>query len=310
MFYFAFSLDLSSSAEHAVFSHFQHLIPSRFPTTHSMFSSRYTTMDLEQDALAMTIMFLRPINTETRDTMCRDGNGVYLRRVPPPRQTAYDGDSCHSTPNRGSPWTVLRLGFDSSENPSARGFVFGGGRDADVELRAWSGYSWRANSACFRVYYNFDSGALMIEPAVPFEVGGHIVRAGESRLLEAGTSLRFRGNLGFTVELPDVGGLEQRRKHEKNYLLYAAGLGFVNAKYLPRRESDAGLVGDKYMLWRGLGSGGSGIVTQAVDMNNGAVVAIKAIVSAYDATKEIRVMKRLQHVSWVVGRLEAGTDLY
>ena len=139
-----------------------------------------------ENSVTQTILYLRPQGGEAIEVLDILANEPYVFKVAPPPKpvdiplggipdliptthlSPYDNafydhgrasresiDSLYSISPR-----VLRLGFNSIDPPSARGFEIGSGPNSDIKVPYYSKQSKNLLRAYFRIYYNFSSGAL------------------------------------------------------------------------------------------------------------------------------------------------------
>lgn len=272
--------------------------------------------------LAQTILYLRPQNAETVKVLDLDGNERYRDTVaPPPEQSdiPLDGISKNRSTSRLSPCDarcdipsreitpglydtcprVLRLGFDSTENPSLRGITFGskGSGGSDVKLPYYN-ITGETSGNYFRINYNFNSGALLITAIDKIKVGAVLLQKHQSLLLMHGTNIRCGGVFEFTIEFPDLSNYAE--EHERNYLDYAVRLGISDAQYLPTPLDNELLIGREHISKTILGKGAFGEVHKAIRIKDGKAFAIKILRDGGEAEmKEVNIMSRLRHVSSV-----------
>lgn len=117
--------------------------------------------------------------------------------------------------------SVLRLGFESIDPPSVRGFEIGSEPTSDIRVPYYcTNPSKTSLKAYFRIHYNFDSGALLITALNKIKVGSARLKEQQSLLLMSGTSIYCGGESEFTVEFPDLSHCAE--EHERNYQKYAA----------------------------------------------------------------------------------------
>ncbi|KAL9013854.1 MAG: hypothetical protein Q9173_001478 [Seirophora scorigena] len=196
---------------------------------------------------------------------------------------------------------VCRLGFDTAISPTARGFVFGSGPDADVKM-SYQGHSSGVNGYYFRIHYNFGSGALLITAMEAMRVGALVLKTYGSLLLTAGMSIRCGGEpqeLEFTVEFPDLASCSDQ--HEVNYRQYVKRLGFPTAPYLMTLQSEDPPIGYLHKSKALLGKGAFGEVHKAVHVRTGDSCAIKILtqreenLSAKHRLNEVKILSQLSH---------------
>ncbi|KAI4138837.1 MAG: hypothetical protein LQ341_004493 [Variospora aurantia] len=194
---------------------------------------------------------------------------------------------------------VFRLGFDlikKIKNPSTRGFTFGSGPDSNVKLPYSSKNTNDTNSDYFRIHYNFTSGALLITSLHIIKVGSARLRRNQSLLLMAGMSIHCGLVFEFTVEFPDLSNCAE--DHERNYQVYAANLGFPDARYTATSPEEDPPVGAEHRSKAILGRGTFGEVHMAMNTKDGNIFAIKVLSEGGEQEmKEVNIMSKLCHVS-------------
>ena len=190
---------------------------------------------------------------------------------------------------------VLRLGFDSIENPSARGFEFGSRSNSDVKVLSYDSNPIKTN-AYFRIHFNFTSGALLITALDRLKVGTVCLNKQQSLLLMAGMSIHCGGKFEFAVEFPDISNCAE--EHERNYQVYAAKVGFPDAPYLVSSREDLPPIGAEHRSKAILGKGAFGEVHKALNTKDGKAFAIKVLSGGGESEiKEVNIMSRLCHVN-------------
>ncbi|KAI4288218.1 MAG: hypothetical protein L6R35_002517 [Caloplaca aegaea] len=274
------------------------------------------------NSVAQTILYLRPKSDEAIEALDLEANKHYRQEVaPPPEPTDIPLDGFSETPSAShlSPRdighnsvsrettpglypicpTVFRLGFDSikkPKTPSARGFTFGSGPDSNVKLPYSSKNSSDTNSDYFRIHYNFSSGALLITALDTIMVGSARLKEKHALLLMAGMSIDCGGVFEFTVEFPDLSNCAE--DHERNYQVYAAKLGFPDARYTATSREEDPLIGAEHRSKAILGKGTFGEVHMAMNTKNGNIFAIKILSEGGEQEmKEVNIMSKLCHVS-------------
>ena len=237
-------------------------------------------MAISENSLAQTILYLRPQTSDTIEVLDILANKPYVFKVAPPPEpvdiplgeihvlfptthlSPYDNVSHdhgkvsrESTPGLYSIYPrVLRLGFDSIEPPSPRGFEFGSGPTSDVKVPYYTiDPSKNPLKAYLRIHYNFNSGALLITALDKIKVGSAVLEKQQSLLLMAGTVIKCGGEFEFTVEFPDLSNCAE--EHERNYQEYAAKLGFPDAQYLPTPQAEYQPIGVEHRSVAVLGRG-------------------------------------------------------
>ena len=228
-------------------------------------------MAKSENSVDQTILYLRPqaANIEVLDN---PANQPWLFTVAPPPEpvdTPLEGCDPPQDHGRGSREStpdpdpisqrVLRLGFDSIEKPSARGFEFGSQPNSDVNVPC---YGRSPIVAYFRIHYNFDSGALLITALHRIRLGSAILKKQQSLVLVAGTSIRCGGNHEFIVEFPDISNCLE--EYKRNYQKYTAKVGFPDAPYLISFREDSLQLGLKHKSVAILGKGAFGEVHKAI----------------------------------------------
>ena len=263
-----------------------------------------------ENSVAQTILYLRPQcgGIEVLDILA---NKSYVFKVAPspepvdiplegipdlsPFTALHDHDrrSRESTPGHYSVCQrVLRLGFDTIGEPSARGFEFGSRPDSDVKVP----YHGKKAYAYFRIHYNFNSGALLITALDEIKVGSARLTSQQSLLLMAGTVIHCGGEFEFIVEFPDTSNCAE--EYERNYQNYAARVGFPNATYLVTSLEDLPRIGAEHRSKAILGKGTFGEVHKALHIRDGRAFAIKVLSGGGESEmKEVNIMSRLFHVS-------------
>ena len=268
-----------------------------------------------------TILYLRPARSDTVKVLENVANKPYVyqvARTPQPSDIPIDG---HEVPNflptifyfpesnvrndRGESRestpgfyhiskSVLRLGFETVAEPSARGFEFGSRPYSDVQV-PYYGDNGLDDCAYFRVHYNFNSGALLITALDKIKVGDVLLRKHQSLLLTAHTSIYCGGDHELMVEFPDISNCE--KEHERNFHKYAAKVGYPDAPYLISCQEDLFQIGAEHKSKAVLGSGSNGEVHKAVHTGTGASSAIKILNGGgKKEMKEVIIMSRLYHV--------------
>jgi hypothetical protein len=207
-----------------------------------------------EDSLAQTILYLRPQRSEAVEVLDILANEPYVFKVAPPPEpvdiplgeipdlfftsylSPYDNASLdHGKVSRkSSPGLysicprVLRLGFESIDLLSPEGFTFGSGPTSNVKVPYYSkNPSKDPLKAYFRIYYNFNSGALLITALDKIKVGSARLKKKQSLLFMANTRIQCGNEFEFTVESPDISNCA--KEHERNYQKYAVKLGFPDA---------------------------------------------------------------------------------
>ncbi|KAL8972166.1 MAG: hypothetical protein Q9197_002912 [Variospora fuerteventurae] len=273
------------------------------------------------NSVAQTILYLRPKRDEAIKALDLEANKLYRQEVaPPPEPTdiPLDGFSENPPASHLSPHDighnsvsrettpglypicprVFRLGFDSikkMENPSARGFTFGSGPDSSVKLPYSSKNSSDTNSDYFRIHYNFNSGALLITALHRIMVGSARLNKNHSLLLMVGMSIDCGEVFEFTVEFPDLSNCAE--DHERNYQVYAASLGFPDARYTATSREEDPPIGAEHRSKAILGKGTFGEVHMAMNTKNGNIFAIKVLSEGGEQEmKEVNIMSKLCHV--------------
>ncbi|KAI4139538.1 MAG: hypothetical protein LQ341_004179, partial [Variospora aurantia] len=250
------------------------------------------------NSVAQTILYLRPKRDEAIEALNLEANKLYRKEVaPPPEPTdiPLDGfsenrpashlathDIGHNSVSRETTPSlypicprVFRLGFDSIENLSARGFTFGSGPNSNVKLPYFSNNSSDTNSDYFRIHYNFNSGALLITALHTMRIGSASLKDKHGLLLMAGMSIYCGGVFEFTVEFPDLSNCAE--DHERNYQVYAANLGYPNAQYTATSREEDPPVGAEHRSKAILGRGTFGEVHMAMNTKTGEKFAIKVL---------------------------------
>lgn len=270
------------------------------------------------NSVAQTILYLRPqIGIQVLDILAND---PYVFGVAPPPEpvdiplgvipdlfptthlSPYDALHDHGRGSRESTpglypisQRVLRLGFDSIDKPSARGFEFGIRPNSDVKVPYYSGNRIKTY-AYFRIHYNFNSGALMITALDTIRVGSARLEKQQSLLLMAGTSIHCGGEFEFVVELPDTSNCAE--EYERNYQDYTAKVGFPDAPYLVSSLEELPPIGAEHRSQAVLGKGAFGEVHKALNIKDGLAFAIKVLSGGGESEmKEVNIMSRLCHVS-------------
>lgn len=183
--------------------------------------------------------------------------------------------------------------------PSPRGFTIGSGLTSDVKVPYYGKKpSKNPLKAYFRIHYNFGSGALLITALDEIKVGSAVLEKQQSLLIMAGTSIHCGGEFEFVVEFPDLSNCAE--EHERNYQAYAAKLGFLDAQYLLTPQAEYPPIGAEHRSVAVLGKGGFGEVHKALKNKTANSVAIKVLSGGGKSEmKEVNIMSRLRHVSWV-----------
>lgn len=272
-----------------------------------------------ENSVAHTILYLRPqtAGIEVLDILA---NEPYVFKVAPPPEpvdiplggipnlfptthlSPYNAPHDHGRGSRESTpglypisQRVLRLGFDSIEQPSARGFEFGSRPNSDVKVPYYGSNPIKAY-AYFRIHYNFNSGALLITALDKVKVGSARLKEQQSLLLMAGTSIHCGGEFEFIVEFPDTSDCAE--EYERNYQEYAAKVGFPDAPYLLSSREDLPPIGAEHRSKAILGKGAFGEVHKALNIKDGKAFAIKVLRGGGESEmKEVNIMSRLCHVS-------------
>ena len=271
---------------------------------------------------AQTILHLRPQKDEAIAVLDLDENKLYRLEVAPPpeptdipldgisevpgisylssHETGHDSVSRETTPGLYATCPrVFRLGFDSLETPSIRGFTFGSGPDSAVKLPYYSKKRHDKNRNYFRIHYNFKSGALMITAIDTIRIGSAVLSKHESLLLMANTSIHCGGVFEFAVEFPDLSKCAE--EHERNYQEYAAKFGITDAQYLPTPGYEYPPIGAEHRSLAVLGRGAFGEVHKALNTKDGELYAIKILSEGEEqAIKEVNIMSKFRHVSLFV----------
>ena len=214
----------------------------------------------------------------------------------------YDRTSRESTPGPCSACQrVLRLGFDTTEEPSAVPamrrrdcWLFKRADptpDSDVKVP----YHGKKAYAYFRIHYNFNSGALMITALDEIKVGSARLKSQQSLLLMAGTVIRCGGEYEFTVEFPDISNCAE--EYERNYQKYAAGVDFPNATYLASLLKIYHAFDAEHRSKAILGKETFGEVHKVLNIRDGEGFAIKVLSGGEREMKQVNIMSRLFHVS-------------
>ena len=186
---------------------------------------------------------------------------------------------------------VLRLGFGTIEEPSARGFEFGSRSDSDIQVL----YHGKNAYAYFRIHYNFNSGALLIAALDEIKVGSARLISQQSLLLMTGTVIYCGVEFEFIVEFADTSNCAE--EYERNYQNYAAGVGFPNAIYLESSPKDLSRIGAEHRSKAILGKGTFGEVHKALNIRDGRAFVIKVLSGGRETElKEVNIMSRLFHV--------------
>lgn len=268
--------------------------------------------------LAQTILYLRPQSAATLDVLNISDNKPYVFAIAPsdpldlpleedgqetsilPTAHTFNGDvrgSCESTPGLYSiSQKVLRLGFNSVNPPSPRGFEVGCGPASDIKVPFYDGVPGNhTQKAYFRIHYNFSSGALLITSLCELRVGRARLKRHASILLNAGISIYCGGEFEFSVEFPDLRHCAE--EHRQNYQGYAARLGSASAQYLPSSRDEYPAIGVEHRSVAVLGKGAYGEVHKALNIKTADSVAIKLLSASQSSTKEVEVMSGLYHVS-------------
>lgn len=269
-----------------------------------------------ESSLAQTILYLRPQTHQAIAVLDleAEANEPYIEAVAPPPEPSdiplegispiirlshditpygHERASRESTPGL-FPFSlrVFRLGFDSIEKPSVRGFEFG--PNSDIKL-PYDGKS--KHRAYFRIHYNFNSGALLITALDKIRVGAAILGKDTSLLLMAGTIIKCGNDLEFIVEFPDLSNCAE--EHEQNYRQYAAKFGIHGAPYMAT-SSDGLPIGAEHRSKAIIGNGSFGEVHKAVNTKNGEAFAIKILSGKESEMNEVNILSKLCHVSQFV----------
>ena len=268
-------------------------------------------------SVAKTIVYLRPQATAADDVLDITANERYVIDLEPPPEPVdlpvegipdplpathltYPSNQNGGGSRQGTPGLysvsrrVLRLAFDSIEQPSARGFEFGNRPNSDVKVPYYS-RSENKNRAYFRLHYNFNSGALLITALTTIIVGCAHLYEQRSLLLMADTIIRCGGEFEFRVEFPDVSSCAE--EYERNYQAYATKVGFPDAPYVESSREDLLPIGKEHRSKAILGRGTSGEVHKALNIKDGRACAIKVLNGGgIDAMNEVELMENLDHV--------------
>jgi len=277
-----------------------------------------------ENSVAQTILYLRP-QTQTPATIelfdILDNAPYHFEVAPPlelvdiplgdPLDTSsithpspvenalyrYGRESRESTPGLyPTSSRVIRLGFDSIDPPSPRGFEFGAGPNSNIKVPYYSKHPHEHSSkAYFRIHYNFNSGALLITALDEIVIGSTIFRGHQSLLLMAGTSIHCGNEFGFTVEFPDTSDCAE--EHERNYQAYATKVGITDARYMATSQSEYPPIGAEHRSKAILGKGSFGEVHWALHRKTGQNFAIKILSGGESEMREVNIMSRLVHVS-------------
>lgn len=276
-------------------------------------------MAKSEKSVAQTILYLRPqrAGIEVLDILA---NALYVYKVAPPAEPVdiplggiLDSfpanhfaltNTLHSSGRESRESTpglypvserVLRIGFDTIEEPSARGFEFGSRPNSHVKV-PYHGKNPVEAEAYFRIHYNFNSGALLLTALDTIKIGSARLKDQQSLLLMAGTSIQCGGDFEFIVEFPDTSNCA--REYEQNYQKYAAKAGFPNAPYLESSLENLPPIGVEHRSKAILGKGAFGEVHKALNIKDGQAFAIKVLSGeGQSEMKEVNIMSRLFHVS-------------
>lgn len=253
-------------------------------------------------ALEETILFLRPATEDAILGVHATDNDYCRFEVPPPEEQTdplVDEPLCEDltettskvapksqTPVKAPHPFVLRIGFDTIEDPSPNGFTVGNlGCDINIPtLRA---------ECHFVIHYAMQSGALMISARDPLSIGNTDLSFMQSLLLMHRSKIRC-GGVELVVEFPDISDCAQ--SHKAHYQRYFERLGYKKARYLPTSLADSFSVGSIKIVGP-LGHGGFGIVYKVVHIHTGTLLAMKLLNGKPSNYKEVNILKKLRHVS-------------
>ncbi|MCJ1245702.1 hypothetical protein MMC30_002906 [Trapelia coarctata] len=263
------------------------------------------------NSLAQTILYLRPQTPEGLEVLDILDNEPYRFEVAPPPEPVdiplggspdlspynnalhdHGRASRESTPGLyPTSLRVLRIGFESIEKPSPRGFKFGSGPNSDVKVPY---YGRQAMNAYFRIHYNFNSGALLVTALDIIKVGSVLLSAQQSLLIMAGMSIQCGGDFDFIVEFPDTSNCAE--EHERSYQQYAATLGISDAQYMATPRGDLPPIGVEHRSVAILGKGYFGEVHKALNTKTAQLFAIKILSGGGEGEmKEVNIMSSLCH---------------
>jgi len=205
---------------------------------------------------------------------------------------------------------ALRLGFD--DLVTGKGFDFGRDPDSDILLPNTDSISRHH----FRIYFNLDSGVLMLEDTSTFgtSVGTIRLKRNSVALTDEAIHCGYRNSLGFLVQTQDYTGYEAT--YQNNLRSYISRVGSKSAMYLATPGANSGhrsLSKDYYILEEAVADGASGIVHTICRKNDGQLFAAKEIKCRMKKNRqpivpsEVKILARISHVSRLIGRLEMYT---
>ena len=94
-------------------------------------------------------------------------------------------------------------------------------------------YSTKArdkNRDYFRIYYNFNSSALLITTLNKIRIRSAILGRNKFLLLIARITIKCKGSLAFIIKFLDLSNCA--KDYKRNYIIYAIELGILNALYI------------------------------------------------------------------------------
>lgn len=169
---------------------------------------------------------------------------------------------------------ALRLGFD--DLVTGKGFAFGRDPDSDIFLPDADNISRHH----FRIYFNLDSGVLMLEDTSTFgtSVGNIRLKRDSVALTDEAIHCGYRNSLGFLVQTQDYSGYEALYQNKlRSYILRVSS---KSAMYLATPGANSGhrsLSKDYDILEEAVADGAFGIVHTICRKNDGHLFAAKEI---------------------------------
>jgi len=195
---------------------------------------------------------------------------------------------------------ALRLGFDNLV--SAKGFTFGRDPDSGIVLPDADNISRHH----FRIYFNLDSGVLMLEDTSTFgtSVGNIRLKRDSERnsvaLTDEAIHCGHQNSLGFLVQRQDYTGYEAR--YRNTLRSYISRVSSKSTMYLATPGANSGhrSLSKVYdILEEGVADGAFGIVHTVCRENDGHLFAAKEIKCRLKdgLPSEIKILARISHVS-------------
>lgn len=284
-------------------------------------------MDID---LANTILFLRPLNDKSNEVVELPQNASYRvdlsfqsesklfdlewDATPPtsPKTDSSNRRTREETPGFYSFTKVLRLSFptprpniedenNAGDQDLSRKYFQFGCHGSHVYVPSRKKKNGSLVTAWFRIRYDFDSGALVIEALTTIMVGVTKLEKNSTTLLMAGASINCADSFNFAVEFPDLSSC--LREHENNFLLYASSVERPGATYVPSSTTTTPFVpiGNGYKRVAEIGAGENSIVYSAIRNEDGQKFAIKMLRGSEkkhlsrDEEQKIRAEVELKH---------------